>query len=100
MKSSGTTVYLRELTLLEAWPYVQGEPLDADHVVRLSLVDDQGKQVLGEGESLALQDGLELLYVVLEINNLVADKKDAGDQGGDDQGDALEAAFLSRASSG
>lgn len=81
--ANGSTVWLRELTLAQAWPYINGQGVNPDEIIRYSLCDQAGTPILTEEESLPLATALELLPHVLELNGL--------QRAGDDEPEEVEA---------
>ncbi len=64
---NGAEVTIRELSIADAWPYVNGQAVDPEALIRASVVD------IDAGETITLAIALELLPIILEFNNLTGD---------------------------
>jgi len=79
---SGITVTLGELSLADIWPYINGESVDPEALIRASVIDDQGEPAIAPGESIPMAVALELLPAILAFNDLEAKgDSDAGGEG-------------------
>lgn len=79
LEARGAVVYLRELTLAEAWPYIQGEGVDPAIILRQSLCTPDGAPALEADASLPLAVALELLPKVLKLNGLTPEDASIAD---------------------
>jgi hypothetical protein len=75
---SGRAVTICELSLADTWPYINGEKIDPDALIRASLIDDQGGALIPPDEGISMAAALELLPAILEFNSLEASTDDAG----------------------
>lgn len=74
---NGAIVLIRELTIAEAWPYINGEVVDPTSLIRKSVVDADGQLTIGADEDIPMAQALELLPHILKLNNL--EKDDGGE---------------------
>lgn len=76
---SGTMVTIGELSLADTWPYINGEAVDPESLIRASVIGDTGEQAIPPDEAIPMAVALELLPLILEFNNLEA----TGEAGGE-----------------
>jgi len=76
---NGATVTIGELSLRDTWPYINGEAVDPESLIRASVIDKNGEPAIAPDESIPMAVALELLPLILEFNNLEA----TGEAGGE-----------------
>lgn len=79
---TGAVVTIGELSLAATWPYINGEPVDPQVLIRASVIDHMGDPAIAPEEGIPMAVALELLPVILEFNNL--EGKGDSDAGGED----------------
>lgn len=67
---AGTVVTIGELSLRDTWPYINGEAVDPEALIRASVIDDKGEPAIAPDEAIPMAVALELLPQILEFNNL------------------------------
>ena len=74
---NGTAVRIRELSIAELWPYINGEPVDPEVLIRLSVVDADGAPAIADDEGVPMAQALELIPHIMTLNRLETGKADA-----------------------
>lgn len=74
---NGTAVTICELSLRDTWPYINGESVDPEALIRASVIDEQGEPAIAADEQIPMAQALELVAAILEFNEL-----EPGDAGG------------------
>jgi hypothetical protein len=77
--AGGHQVRIRELPLAVTWPYLNGEPIDPDVLIRESVIDDAGEPTIGADEAIPFRHGVELLGQILKFNQLESEEQTAGE---------------------
>ena len=75
---NGAAVRLAELSLAVTWPYLNGEPVNPDVLVRASVVDENGEPAIASDDAIPFAAALELLPYILKMNDLESDAGEAG----------------------
>lgn len=72
---NGTTVTLAELSIADVWPYINGETIDPEDLIRKALIDANGDRLLGDDDAIPMAQALELLPHVLKFNGMEAEEE-------------------------
>ena len=67
---NGATVTIGELSLASTWPYINGEAVDPEALIRASVIDADGEPAIAPEDAIPMAVALELLPAILEFNNL------------------------------
>lgn len=81
--SNGAGVTIRELSLADTWPYINGESVDPEALIRASVIDAQGNPAIQPDHEIPMSQALELIPQILKFNNL-EQTGDDDDEGGED----------------
>ena len=70
---NGITVTIRELPLSVTWPFMQGEPVEPEVLIRAAVIDDQGKPAIAADEEIPMAQAVELLPHIMKLSQLEVD---------------------------
>ena len=76
---NGAELTIGELSVADTWPYINGEPVDPENLIRASVIDpDTGGPALGPHDKITMAVALELLPIIMKFNEIETAGADEG----------------------
>ncbi len=89
---NGTQVTIRELSIAETWPYMNGGTVDPDVLIRVAVIDHKGEPLIKPQDGIPMAQALELLPHILKLSHLETNDPDSAPEVADLKADFPEAA--------